>query len=111
LGQLFLRGSDKTFNKYHILYTHILIQLGVENPLNVLEIGIGTNNPNLISTMGVDGTPDASVRALRDFLPNAHIYGTDIDKDILFQEERIKTTYVDQLNSIIFDQILNMISL
>ena len=48
--------------------------------------------------MGENGTPGASIKALKEFLPNANLYGADDDKNILFQEERIKTCYVDQMN-------------
>jgi len=64
----------------------------------LLECGLGTNNPNLISSMGVNGKPGASLRVWRDYFPNALILGVDIDKDILFQEKRIKTYYCDQTN-------------
>jgi hypothetical protein len=63
---------------------------------NVFECGLGTNNPNLPSSMGVTGRPGASLRVWRDYFPNAHVYGADIDRDVLFQEERISTFYVDQ---------------
>lgn len=62
----------------------------------VFECGLGTNNPNLLSSMGEDGQPGASLRVWRDYFPNAQVFGADIDKDILFEEERIKTFYVDQ---------------
>ena len=65
---------------------------------NFLEIGLGTNNENLASNMGKDGKPLASLRAWRDYFKNAQIYGADIDRDILKDEERIKTFYVDQTN-------------
>ena len=65
---------------------------------NFLEIGLGTNNVNLASNMGKDGKPLASLRAWRDYFKNAQIYGADIDKAILKDEERIKTFYVDQTN-------------
>ena len=45
---------------------------------------MGTNNPNLVSTMGSSGRPGASLYAFKEYLPNAIIYGADIDKDILF---------------------------
>ena len=48
--------------------------------------------------MGINGTPLASLRAWQDFFVNASIYGADIDKKILKNEERIKTFYVDQTN-------------
>ena len=46
------------------------------------------------------GKPGASLRVWRDYFPNAIIYGADIDKDILFAEERIKTFYIDQLDPV-----------
>ena len=62
----------------------------------VFECGIGTNNPNLISSMNANGKPGASLRAWRDYFENAYIYGADIDKNILFVENRIKTFFLDQ---------------
>lgn len=50
--------------------------------------------------MGIEGRPGASLRGWRELFPNAHIYGADIDRDILFEENRIKTFYCDQLNSV-----------
>ena len=65
---------------------------------NVFECGLGTNNPNLPSSMGISGKPGASHRVWRDYFPNAMVYGADIDQDILFEEERIKTYFIDQLD-------------
>ena len=64
----------------------------------ILEIGLGTNNETVVSNMSSKGIPGASIRAFRDFFSNAMIYGADIDKNILFNEKRIKTFYVDQTN-------------
>ncbi len=88
-------GSDKA-NKhnYHLLLACILSDR--ESIKSVLEIGLGTNNPDVSSNMTKHGKPGASVRAFRDFLPNADIFGADFDKRILFSEERIKTFFVDQ---------------
>tara|TARA_B100000963_G_scaffold345293_1_gene349244 strand:+ start:252 stop:959 length:708 start_codon:yes stop_codon:yes gene_type:complete len=65
---------------------------------NFLEIGLGTNDINMPSNMGKDGKPLASLRAWRDYFKNANIYGADIDRNILNDENRIKTFYVDQTN-------------
>jgi SAM-dependent methyltransferase len=62
----------------------------------ILEIGMGTNNKDVVSHMGSRGQPGASLRAFRDFLPNANVYGADFDKRILFNEGRIETYFVDQ---------------
>ena len=66
--------------------------------MSVLEIGIGTNYTDIVSSMGITVNPGASLRAFRDYFKNAIIYGADIDRRILFSEERILTFFVDQLN-------------
>lgn len=105
-------GSDKANgHNYDIIYSYIFNKLGENNNLNILEIGLGTNNPNLVSTMGYYGRPGASVRAFRDYLPNSNIYGADIDRDILFTEDRIKTFYVDQLDPNSFNNLTNKYNL
>jgi hypothetical protein len=81
-------------NYYYSLFNHFKDDVKL-----VFECGLGTNNPNLKSNMTVNGMPGASLRVWRDYFKNAQIYGADIDKDILFQEDRIKTYYVDQLNA------------
>jgi len=88
-------GSDKASgHNYHHLYGAIL-----NNPLQVtavFEIGLGTNNEDVVSNMGRAGRPGASLRAFRDHLPNARIYGADVDRRVLFEEERIRTFFIDQ---------------
>lgn len=42
------------------------------------------------------GKPGASLRVWKDYFANAEIYGADVDKNILFTEDRIKTFEVDQ---------------
>jgi hypothetical protein len=81
-------------NYYYSLFNHFKDDVKL-----VFECGLGTNNPDFQSNMTVDGMPGASLRVWRDYFKNAQIYGADIDKDILFQEDRIKTYYVDQLNT------------
>ena len=96
LGKLFNKyGSDKaTTHNYYLLYASILKSQKSVN--KIFEIGLGTNNIDIVSTMGKKGHPGASLRAFRDFCPNAEIYGADFDSRILFQEKGIKTFYVDQ---------------
>lgn len=95
LAFLFKRfRSDKHVHGYHQLYSQLFAR---EAPIKVLEIGLGTNNPQLLSSMGVHGQPGASLRAFREYFPAAQIFGADIDTDILFTEDRIRTAFVDQL--------------
>ena len=105
-------GSDKGFINFDIYnkpykwhphtystYYHSIFNLSRESIKNVFECGLGTNNPNVKSNMTKNGIPGASLRVWRDYFCNAHIFGGDIDKKILFEEEKIKTFYVDQLNT------------
>tara|TARA_B110000977_G_C11026787_1_gene473526 strand:+ start:157 stop:972 length:816 start_codon:yes stop_codon:yes gene_type:complete len=62
----------------------------------VIECGLGTNNPNLSSSMGKNGMPGASLRVWQDYFSRARIVGCDIDTDILFVENRISTYECDQ---------------
>jgi len=85
-------GSDKgTFHNYTTFYEQFKM-----NDINLFELGLGTNNPNLPSSMGVNGKSGASLFAWRDYCSGSNIYGADIDRDILFTSDRIKTFYCDQ---------------
>lgn len=55
---------------------------------NVFECGIGTNNIAVKANMTASGKPGASLRVWRDFFPNAMIWGADLDRNILFTEDR-----------------------
>ena len=101
-------GSDKaSAHNYHKLYARILKERDTIEAL--LEIGLGTNNPDVTSNMGESGRPGASLRSFRDFLPLANIYGADIDKRVLFTEERIKTFFVDQTDLGSFSNLDRMV--
>jgi hypothetical protein len=102
-----LRGSDKVSNNYHIIYSCLLKDL--KQNYTILEIGLGTNNPKIVSSMGIGGSPGASVRAFRDTFLNSYIYGADVDSDILFSEERISTFCVDQNNLETFSNIPKLV--
>ncbi|NDB84890.1 MAG: hypothetical protein EB127_19630, partial [Alphaproteobacteria bacterium] len=84
----------------------------------ILECGIGTQSGSLPSSMGPSGMPGASLRMWRDYFPEAIVFGLDIDKNILFKEDRIKTFWVDQTdkntielfinnNSVLFDIVID----
>jgi len=97
-------GSDKASrHDYHHLYAAILTDRNAA--LDLLEIGLGTNYSDVVSHMDSFGTPGASLRAFKEFLPNARIYGADIDRRILFEEPGIKTFFVDQTHPESFDAL------
>jgi SAM-dependent methyltransferase len=91
-------GSDKGRpNNYTPVYSE-LFKERCNRPLRVFELGLGSNNLDVLSNMGVFGAPGASLRGWRELFPRAQVFGADIDRRILFQEDRIKTFYCNQLD-------------
>jgi SAM-dependent methyltransferase len=91
-------GSDKgRAHNYTTVYS-ALFKGRYQQTLRIFELGLGSNNPDVPSSMGVFGVPGASLRGWRELFPHGVVYGADIDRGILFQENRIKTFYCDQLD-------------
>lgn len=113
IGNLFNKyGSDKAeSHDYDIVYDKIVRK----DMKTIFEIGLGTNNEDVLSNMTRQGNPGASLKAFKEYLPDANIYGADIDERILFEEERISTFYVDQLDVstlfALYDKFSNKIDL
>jgi 23S rRNA U2552 (ribose-2'-O)-methylase RlmE/FtsJ len=82
LVELFAKyGTDKnTIHSYGPLYEQLLLPYRMSAEA-VLEIGVQHGG---------------SLRAWRDYFPNATIYGVDIDPAYMFKEERIETVVADQ---------------
>lgn len=88
-------GSDKDRNGYCQAYDMLFSPLR-EQPVRLLEIGIGTMIPGAPSSMvgySLPGyAPGGSLRAWRDFFAQGEIHGADIQDDTQFTgEERITT--------------------
>lgn len=115
LKDLFIKyGSDKYINPYYKYYSNVLSS---QSDINILEIGMGTKNPQIPSTMyfykeerNFDSTPGSSLRAFRDFVKGSKVYGADIDEEILFEEDNIKTAKVDQLVKSEIDNLFTGVS-
>jgi hypothetical protein len=92
-------GSDKGTgpHNYTTLYYKMFKDMR-DKKINIFELGLGTNNTDIPSNMGSYGKPGASLKGWKEFFINSDVFGADIDKRILFDEERIKTFYCDQKN-------------
>jgi hypothetical protein len=86
------KGKGQGWHNYTTIYSVLFGKLH-DQPFLIFELGLGTNNPNFPVNMGINGRPGASLRAWRELFPRALVYGADIDRDILFEEDRIKTFY------------------
>ena len=103
-------GTDKGYVKFeketpygwrphsYSIYYHSLFSHCREDVKLIFECGIGSNNLDVESNMTASGKPGASLRVWREYFYNAQVIGADIDKRILFQEDRINTYEVNQLN-------------
>jgi len=69
----------------------------------VLEIGVGNRRQKKYIPGYIIG---ASLRMWRDFFPNAWVYGGDIVRDSVFEDDRLSTYYCDEMNN---DDILKLV--
>jgi len=110
-------GSDKgskditkSWHNYTTLYHHLFKDIQY-HPLRIFELGIGSNDITVPSNMGSNGKPGASLFGWREYFVNSEIFGADIDKKILFSDDRIKTFYCDQTNMNVIKNMWNEPSL
>jgi SAM-dependent methyltransferase len=97
---------NNSWHNYTTFYYSIFRELR-DKKLRIFELGLGTNNVNIPSHMGKDGRPGASLYGWQEFFPNSYIFGADIDTDILFNTDKIKTYYCDQTNPEIISNLWN----
>lgn len=91
-------GSDKsTGHDYHRIYANLFPHLN--RVQTVFEIGIGSNNPKVVSHMGARHSGvGGSLRAHQAFFPDSQVFGFDIDRGSFITDERISCDWVDQTN-------------
>lgn len=100
-------GSDKCpaiLHSYSPEYYNLLVDRKY-SVKNILEIGVGTQTI-MSPIVGESYSPGASLKSWAEFFPNASVFGCDIDKSVLFNDDRIKCYYMDQSNQ---DSILQTI--
>jgi glycosyltransferase involved in cell wall biosynthesis len=126
LKQIFMKHNTDKFNNnphchtYHNKYGKIFYELK-DKPINIFEMGIGTVNPNIPSSMEAhkrfyNYKPGASHRAWDEYFthPETRIFGGDIDEEICKDElyvdfPRIKCKVVDQTDTESIKKCMNEI--
>ena len=95
-----------SWHNYTTFYYSIFKDLS-QKQLRIFELGLGTNNVKIPSNMGAGGRPGASHYGWSEFFPNSYIFGADIDNDILFNTDKIKTFYCNQTKPDIINEMWN----
>lgn len=91
-------GSDKsTRHNYTVLYSNIFDRLS-NKPINIFELGIGSNNLDIKNNMGSDATIGASLFGWSKYFSKAKIFAADIDQNCMIKTDRITTYQVDSTN-------------
>ena len=84
--------TDRINHAYTPFYEALLHDL---SPRIVVEFGIGSQVDGMPYRMLPPNVPGGSLRGWREFFPAARIIGADLDRDVLFAEDRIDTFWVD----------------
>ena len=100
------KDIEYSWHNYTTFYYSIFKDLS-NKQLRVFELGLGTNNVNIRSNMGANVRPGASHFGWAEFFPNSHIFGCDIDTEILFNTDKIKSFYCDQTKPEIINKMWN----
>lgn len=103
-------GHHNYTKLYYNKFNHLINQ-----PINILEIGIGSINPEIPCNMcggelGRYYLPGGSIRGWSEFFPKANIYCCDIDRsilDIFPDNKKIHSFYMDQNNNDSINDALN----
>jgi FkbM family methyltransferase len=101
---------NDSWHNYTTVYYSIFKNIQMDK-LRIFELGLGTNNINIPSNMGINGSPGASLYGWSEFFINSDIFGADIDKNILFNTDKIKTFFCDQTNPDIIRSMWNNLEL
>lgn len=98
-------GSDKGlgWHNYTRLYEPLLaglVSTFQSRNLNIFEVGLGSRDPSIPSNMGPQFRTGASLFGWSEFLPEAEVWGADVDPKIRVEiGGRLRSFVVDQLDT------------
>ena len=83
-------------SSFYILYNYVIEQQGGKKAkIKILEIGTGSS-ANMFLGTDPHANKGAALKGFKTYLPNALLYGCDIDRQCLVNEKRIRSVYMDQ---------------
>jgi hypothetical protein len=83
---MYYYGSDKGYVWHNFTTVYAALFETLRNqPIRIFELGLGDRR-------------GASLRGWRELFPCSSVFGADINRGLLFQEDRIQTFYCDQLD-------------
>ena len=96
-------GSDKSSkHNYEIIYAEF--KKTIKNSSRILEIGCGSNDPEIRHAMSPDYIPLSSLQALREIYQTENIEGADIDVKLEINND-FKVHYLDQFKRETLEEI------
>jgi hypothetical protein len=99
-----IHGYERIYSKFFETYQNV-------SSIQLLEIGIGTNSHGLISSMGRNGKPGASLITFAEFDSRINVTGADIDRRILFTANRVKCFFIDQTELKSYDTLVAQVGI
>ena len=96
-----IRAPNKTCHNYTFFYNS-LFQNYRNEPISIFEMGVGV--PSCMRSFA------GSLKGWQDYFKNSEIFAADIDKDYLYNEDRIKSFYVDQENAVSIQNLWSQLS-
>jgi len=110
LSELFVEFNAGKRN-HSLLYGGLLDELhDVIGEFTLLEIGIGSKNPNIVSNMSIaNSEPGGSLRAFNSFSSDINVVGADIDSEVLFNDRHIKTYQANQMDPKSLQELTNLL--
>jgi hypothetical protein len=102
-------GSDKSSkHNYEIIYAEF--KKTIKTSSRILEIGCGSNDPEIRHAMSPDYIPLSSLQALREIYQTENIEGADIDVKLEINND-FKVHYLDQFKRETLEEISKSLKL
>jgi hypothetical protein len=102
----YYRSDKSIWHNYTLIYDELFKDIRYDK-IRLFELGLGTLDVNIVSHMTPGFLPLGSLCGWRNYFQNGIIYGADIDKSLIVEQDRLKTFYCDQRDKLIIEDLWN----